>query len=142
MGSRKLAAGFSWTWQALGRPKRRGAREAATPHPRHFHLIEQPIEGAWFSGAGRPSAIARIASSKLPARVRRRRRGAALVQPAAIFELELPVEAEEVRRADRAIGARDLLRLIVQIGKREAVLFGELAHLGKGILRIACRVVR
>jgi hypothetical protein len=50
----------------------------------------------------------------LAAGVRRRRGGAAFVELAAIFELQVAVEAEEVGRADGAIGASDVLRLVVQ----------------------------
>ena len=47
MGSRKLAGGFHSReperWTGPQTPRR---REAASHHPRPFHLIEQPIEGA------------------------------------------------------------------------------------------------
>ena len=67
---------------------------------------------------------------------------AALVETAPVFEFARAVIAKEIWRADRAIGARDLLRLVVQIGKGEAMRLRELLHLVEGVVGIGIGVVR
>ena len=52
------------------------------------------------------------------------------------------VEAEEVRRADGAVGARDILRLVEQIGEREALLARHRDHVVETVLRIGLGIVR
>ena len=79
---------------------------------------------------------------KLSPRAGGRRRRAALVEPAPVFEVAGAIIAKEFWRADRAIGARDLLRLVVQLGKREAMHLRELLHLVEGVVEIGLGVVR
>ena len=79
---------------------------------------------------------------KLPPRPRWKRPGPAFVEAAPVFQLELPVIAKIIRRADRAIGAGHGLALIVKIGKRQFVQACEEFHIGEGILRIVFGIIR
>ena len=105
-----------------------------------FHLMEQPTDGTCSGGrlAGRDGAHG---LDQLATRGRGYRCGAALVEAAAIPELALLVVAEEIRRADRAVGPRHRLVLVVQVRKRETVRLGEALHVGEGVLRIGLRIV-
>src|SRR6267378_4867818 len=60
---------------------------------------------------------------QLAARVRHRvaARG---VEPAPVLQLEPGIEAEEIRRARCAVGARHLLRLVEKVRKRKTFLAG------------------
>ena len=73
--------------------------------------------------AGRGDGAHRF--DEFAARAGRRRGRAAFIETAAVFELQVSVEAEEVGGADRAIGAGNVLAFIVKIGKREIVALGE-----------------
>src|SRR6266581_1720251 len=66
--------------------------------------------------AGRGDRAHRL--DELPARARRRRRGATLIQASAIPELGRGVVAEEIGGAGGAIGARHRLVLVMKVGKR------------------------
>ena len=63
------------------------------------------------------------------------------VEPAAVLQGSFTVEAEEVRRAHRAVGARHLLRLVVKVGEVEAVLGGERLHALERVFRVCEGVV-
>jgi len=56
---------------------------------------------------------------------------AGAVHPAALLQLARAAEAEEIRRADGAVSAGNLLRLVDQIGKREIMLRREELHVLK-----------
>jgi hypothetical protein len=64
------------------------------------------------------------------------------VQPSAILQLVLRVEAEKVGRTLRVVGSRHFLRLIDDVGKGEAVLRGKRLHVVKGVLTVCRRIVR
>ena len=66
------------------------------------------------------SATCLIASYSSRRALSDRRRGLRFVEPAAILQPEVGVVAEEVGRADRVVGAGDLLALVVEILEREA----------------------
>src|SRR5689334_22848838 len=70
---------------------------------------------------------------ELAFRAGRRWAGAAGIEPAAIFQGPRRVEAEEVRRADRTIGPRHVLTLVMEIGEGEAMLGGEAAHVVEAV---------
>ena len=70
-----------------------------------------------------------------------RRAGAAFVEAAAVGKLAGGIEAEEVGRAQRAVGPRHRLVLVVEIGEGELVGLGEALHVGKGVLRMRPRIV-
>jgi hypothetical protein len=63
------------------------------------------------------------------------------IEPAAILQLVLCVEAEEVGRALRAIGSRHILGRIDHVGKGEGVLGGERLHVVEGVLAIGAGFV-
>jgi hypothetical protein len=52
------------------------------------------------------------------------RQATAGIEAAAVLEFEVSVETEEVRRANGAIGTRDALRRVVEVGKRKIELPG------------------
>ena len=66
---------------------------------------------------------------------------AAFIEPPAILQLELVVETEEVGRAGRAIGPRDILALVIEIGKGEMMGGGEALHVVEGIVGVMRRIV-
>src|SRR5271154_3267031 len=78
---------------------------------------------------------------KVPPGASRWRRRAAFVESPAIFELAMPIKAEEIRRADGVIGARHRLALIVEVGKRKVMLMRKALHIRKGIVGMGRRVV-
>ena len=55
-------------------------------------------------------------------RIRRPGLGPACVQPPSIAQYEIAIESEEIRGTDRAVSARDFLRLVVEVGKSESSL--------------------
>src|SRR2546430_17728029 len=59
---------------------------------------------------------------------------AALVEPAVVGEDAVLGNAVELGRADGIVGARDLLRLVEQVGKRKAVAGGEQFHVGRRVV--------
>ena len=61
-------------------------------------------------------------------RIRRPGLGPACVQPPTIAQYEIAIESEEVRGTDRAVSARDLLRLVVKVRERESALERETCH--------------
>lgn len=65
-----------------------------------------------------------------------------IIESAAVLQLTVGIEAEEVGRADGIIGLGDGLVLIDQIGKREAVLFGECGHLRRAVGRHEFEIIR
>ena len=67
--------------------------------------------------------------------------GAGVVQAAAILQQPVAVQAEKIRRANRAPAAGHRLVLVDQIGKREVVLGGEFFHLRRRVVRIVLVVV-
>ena len=99
------------------RRQRRGRRDVQAA----FHLIEQPMEAICSRGplAGLGDHQHRFV--EVAPRVRHGLRSR-LIEPAAILQFVLGVEAEEIRRAHRVIGARDGLRFVMEVGKGEAVL--------------------
>ena len=94
------------------------------PYAAAFHLMEQPIDGACpgWRFASRGNGPHR---SSDPPRAGWRRRGAAFVEATTVFQPAVRVVAEEVGRADGAIGPRDPLVLVVQIGERKCVCLRE-----------------
>ena len=123
---------------ACRRGRRYEARhqQSAAAERRHaaFHLIEQPIAGICSRGPCPVAAISFIAS-KSSRRAPGCGLGAAVVEPAAVLQPELGVEAEEVGGAGGAVGAGGGLVDVVQVGKRQVVLAGEGAHLLVAVLR-------
>ena len=82
------------------------------------HLIEQPIDGMLLD---RRAAGARDLRHRVVELALRRwvGRAARRVEPAAVGERQVAVEAEEVGRAHGIVGARDVLRFVDDIRKRE-----------------------
>src|SRR5215204_4220076 len=74
-------------------------------------------------------------------RIRRPGLGPACVQPPSIAQYEIAIEPEEIRGTDRAVGTRDFLRLVVEVGKSESSLECEPCHVRKRILRITHCVI-
>ena len=114
-----------------------GEARALAGWARHaaFHLIEQPIAGICSRGPWPVAAICFIASKSS-----RRAPGcglrAAVVEPAAVLQLELGIEAEEVGGAGGAVGAGGGLVDVVQVGEGQVVLAGEGAHVLVAVLRL------
>ena len=105
-----------------------------------FHLIEQPIEATCSRGPcsrlrHRFHRLVEIAAG-IGDGLRSR-----CIEAAAILQFVLRVEAEEIRRAHRTIGARDRLAFIVEIREDEAVADREILHVVEGILRILLCIV-
>ena len=101
----------------------------------------QPRLGRWTAPTARPERTASTASR------RSRPDGRAVPWPTAVEltavdELPIPSEEEEVRRAGGAIGLRDRLGLVVEVGKDVARRFRLLRHLLGPIVRIRRDVVR
>ena len=65
-----------------------------------------------------------------------------LINPAAILQLEVGVEAEEIGRTDRVIGPCHFLASIDDIGKRQLFFLRQAFHVLKRVSRISPRVVR
>src|SRR4029078_12833033 len=63
------------------------------------------------------------------------------IDPPAILQFELVVEAEEVRRADGVVSAGNVLAVVIEIGKVEAALTCEAFHVVEGIVRIVDGIV-
>ena len=61
-------------------------------------------------------------------------RRARRIEPSAILQFVLLIEAEEVGRALGTIGARKLLRLIDNVGKGKAMISREHLHIVEGVL--------
>src|ERR1700730_1352573 len=68
---------------------------------------------------------------KLTPRARRRWRGAAFIEAATVFQLQVFAVAEEIGGADRAIRACHGLGLVVKIGKRKIVRLRESLHISE-----------
>ena len=66
---------------------------------------------------------------------------AAFIEPAAILELKVRVEAKELRRAHGIVGMGNILGLVMEVGKRETVLLGEALHVVEGIVWMGAGVV-
>ena len=81
------------------------------------------------------------ASSSITPGVGRRRLFAAGIQPSAVLQLASRIVAKEVRRADRTVGLRHLLRRIQQIGEGEVLLGRNALHVFERVFRIIGRVV-
>src|SRR5262249_55028856 len=64
------------------------------------------------------------------------------IEPASIAQHQLCVETVKLRRADGSVGARDLLRLVVQIRERQAMFGGECGHPFERVFRVSDAVVR
>src|SRR2546423_1586866 len=64
------------------------------------------------------------------------------VELAVILQLERCIEAEKLRRAHRAVGARRFLRLVDDVRKRKALRRRESLHVVERILGIVGRIVR
>jgi hypothetical protein len=79
---------------------------ASVPTAYAFHLIEQPMLGFWIAG-DRLHRVEQLARRVVTGFL------AGTVETAAVAQLQSRVVAEEVRRADRAICTRNLLRLVV-----------------------------
>src|SRR5690349_6982457 len=93
----------------------------------------------WGQASGRNRAHS---LDKLSGRPRPRRSCAALVEPAAIFELAIGIVTEKVRRTDRPVHPSDRLGLVVQVWKRKIMSLCEALHILKRIFRIAGRIIR
>ncbi len=104
--------------------RRRGARHALLP-------LDRAADRRMLDRRRRAGARDRHHRVEQLARRRRVGRASRRVEPAAVGELQVAVEAEEIRRADGAVGARDVLRLVDHVGEREAVLRGERLHVGR-----------
>ena len=115
-----------------------GAELADRERHAAFHLIEQPIAGICSRGPC-PVAATSFIASKSSRRAPGCGLGAAVVEPAAVLQLELGVEAEEVRGAGGAVGARGGLVDVVQVGEGEVVLAREGAHLLEAVLGLGDR---
>jgi PAS domain-containing protein len=94
-------------------------------------LLERPLRAI--------SCMDSTSSRRMPPR-----RGPAVagVEAAAVLELEVRVVAEEVRRADGAVGARHFLCPVVQVGEREAPLARLLLQVLERVLGVVLGVVR
>src|SRR5271166_6889951 len=98
---------------ARGRPDRRSRLRAPPPLDRAANggdLVRRRLASRGDGAHG---------LEELAARAGRGRRGAAFVEAAAIFELEVAVVAEEIGRAQRAIGARNVLGFVMKVGELE-----------------------
>src|SRR5581483_10009406 len=72
----------------------------------------------------------------------RHRLAARGVEPAVVLQLESSVVAVELRRADHAIGPRDVLGLVDHVREREALFRGDALHVVERVLAIVARIVR
>src|SRR5262249_45778499 len=71
----------------------------------------------------------------------RLRPASGIVEPAAVLQLKLGVEAEEVRRADGAVRLGYRLRLVPEVGEGETHALRQRAHVVKGVLGVVRRIV-
>lgn len=71
----------------------------------------------------------------------RARLAAGGIEPPPVLQLQLVVEAEEIRRADRAVSTGDRLVGIKQVGEGELQFFGPAAHVVGGIRWVGFDIV-
>ena len=86
-------------------------------------------------------AICVIASNRSRRALATGRRAGGIQAPA-ILQLEIAVEAEEIRRAHRVVGARHVLRLVPQVREGKAQVPCHALHVVERVLRIVGGIVR
>ena len=106
-----------------------------------FHLMLHPTLGVC-SPDGLPSRQHGVAGCpQVPAGHRRLQGRPRVVELAAVDQLAVPVEEEEVRRARRLVRLRHLLRLVEEVGERVAPALHLLGHLRRGVVGVVGHVV-
>src|SRR5579871_877705 len=66
---------------------------------------------------------------------------ARIVDAAPVFQFQAGIEAEEIRRADGAIGPRHILAAVDDIGEWQLLHLGKLLHVVEGVCRIGRDIV-
>ncbi len=72
---------------------------------------------------------------------RRIRRASRRIEPSAVRECQIAIEAEELRRAHGVVGARDVLRFVDDVRESESVLRRERLHVVERVFRVHRRIV-
>src|SRR5450631_1822547 len=127
---------FIWRWRAAAPGVFRATGSRRRPFDRTANRWSL-ILGCRASDRDTPHGL-----DHLPPRPGWQRARAALIQAATVFQFEVLIVAEVIRRADRVIGAGHRLALVVKVGERQIMQFGEEFHIGEGILGIVFGVVR